>query len=299
MNRDPVEGRSDTLGLIAGSGVFPQLVLDGAQRAGLRVVVVGLRGCCDRSLFDRADAFHEAGIAKLGHWIRIFRREHAARAIMAGQVKKTRMLALPAWRQWLAYLPDWTSIKVWYFSTRDRRNDTLLRAVAEEMLRKGVELIDSTEYCREAMAAEGVLTKKGPSAAQVADAELGWLTAKAVGRLDIGQSVAVKDKDVIAVEAIEGTDAMIARAGALCPSGGWTLVKAAKPNQDMRFDVPTVGPETIERMAEARAGALVIEAGRTLILERERMIQLAHRHGISIVGRADPEGTQTDLTGAD
>ena len=278
---------SGTLGLIAGSGRFPALVLEGAQRAGLRVVVVGIRGWCDPTLAEKADAFYHAGVAKLGRWIRVFRRERASQAIMAGQVRKSQMLALPRWRQWLAYCPDWTSIKVWYFSAADRRNDTLLRAVADEMAMKGIHLVDSTAYCREAMAPDGALTRRGLSAEQTADAELGWVVAKEMGRLDVGQSVAVKDKDVIAVEAMEGTDAMIARAGTLCKKGGWTLIKVAKPEQDMRFDVPTIGPDTIARLFQARAGALVIEAGRTLVIDREQTIALAEKHGIVVVGRAD------------
>jgi DUF1009 family protein len=280
-----------TLGLIAGAGEFPRLVLTSAKRAGMRVVVVGLRGCCDAAVRESADAFYETGIARLGRWIRIFRSERAEQVIMAGKVKKTRMLEMPPWRRWLAYLPDWTSIKVWYFKASDRRNDTLLRAVADEMQSKGVELVDSTQYCKDAMIGEGVLTRRGLSPAQEADANLGWQIAKEMGRLDVGQAVAVKDKDVIAVEAIEGTDAMIARAGSLCKAGGWTLVKAAKPNQDPRFDVPTLGPDTIERMAEARGGAIVAEAGRTLLLEGKRTIELADRHGIAIVGRQEPEAT--------
>ena len=281
------ERPSESLGLIAGEGAFPGLVLRGAKAAGLRVVVVALRGSHDGSLLQEADAFYVAGIAKLGRWIRIFRREGVGRAVMAGRVRKARMLELPRWRQWLAYLPDWTSIRVWFFSAADRRNDTLLGAVADEMSRKGIELIDSTRYCRDAMAGEGVMTRRRLSDAEEADAELGWRVAREMGRLDVGQSVAVKDRDVIAVEAIEGTDAMIERAGALCQHGGWTLVKVAKPNQDMRFDVPAIGPETIERLAEAGARALVIEAGRTLCLERERMIALADRRGLTIVARSD------------
>lgn len=284
MNDRPNHAQSQTLGLIAGSGELPRLVLEGAQRAGLRVVVVALRGCCEPSLRANADVFHETGIAKLGRWIRILKRERAFQAIMAGQVKKTRMLALPWWRQWLAYMPDWTSIKVWYLRAADRRNDTLLRAVADEMERQGVTLIDSTTYCPEAMATEGTLTRRGLSAAQSADADLGWRVARELGRLDVGQSVAVKDRDVIAVEAIEGTDAMIDRAGRLCPKGGWTLVKVAKPEQDRRFDVPTVGPLTVEQLAAAGAGALVVEAGATLILDRERTVALANERGIAIVG---------------
>jgi UDP-2,3-diacylglucosamine hydrolase len=281
--------RCESLGLIAGSGEFPRLVVEGARRAGLRVVLVGLRGCYDPTLAALADVTYEAGIAKLGRWIRIFRREGVRQAIMAGKVKKVRMLDLPPWRAWLAYLPDWTSIKVWYFRTADRRNDTLLRAVAEEMRLKGVELTDSTKYCPEALAGDGLLTASALSPAQQADAELGWKIAKEMGRLNVGQSVAVKDKDVIAVEAIEGTDAMIARAGALCKHGGWTLVKVAKPDQDMRFDVPTVGPDTIKRLAEAGAAALVIEAGRTLILEREKTIALALKNRIAILGRKNSD----------
>lgn len=276
----------ETLGLIAGAGEFPTLVLQGAKRAGLRVVVVGLRGSCDGPVREMADVFYEAGVAQLGKWIRIFRREGAARAIMAGRVRKTKMLELPWWRQWLAYVPDWTSIKVWYFATSDRRNDTLLRAVADAMRARGIELVDSTAYCADSLATEGVLTQRGLTPAQQADAELGWAVAKEMGRLDVGQTVAVKDKDIIAVEAIEGTDAMIERAGQLCKTGGWTLVKVAKPNQDMRFDVPTIGVGTIEKVARCGGGAIVIEAGKTLILQREETMALAERMKVAVVGRA-------------
>ncbi len=274
-----------TLGLIAGQGEFPILVLRGAKRAGLRVVVVGLKGNCPDTVRDEADAFYPAGVAQLGKWIRIFRREGVRQAVMAGRVRKSQMLDMPKWRQWLAYLPDWTSIRVWYFRTADRRNDTLLRAVADEMMDKGVELIDSTAYCADAMAGAGRLGGTDLTPAQSADADLGWRMAREMGRLDIGQSVAVKDKDVIAVEAIEGTDAMIARAGALCRTGGWVLVKVAKPNQDMRFDVPTIGPDTIRQLAQHRAAALVIEAGKTLILSREETMKLADQLGIALIGR--------------
>lgn len=279
---------TSTLGLIAGEGEFPSLVLAGAKRAGLRVVVVGLSGCCSDEVRQAADVYHEAGIARLGRWIRIFRKERVDRAIMAGRVKKSQMFDQPRWRQFLAYLPDWTSIKVWYFSAKDRRNDNLLRAVADEMRAKGIDLIDSTAYCQDALAPDGVLTRGGKvSQALSADIDLGWRIAKEMGRLDVGQSVAVKDKDIIAVEAIEGTDAMIERAGALCKSGGWTLVKTAKPNQDMRFDVPTVGPATIKRLHAAKGAVLVVEAGKTLLLQKNELIDLANSLGITVVGRID------------
>lgn len=281
------QAASAPLGLIAGAGTFPHLVLAGARAAGREVVVVGLRGNADATLADGAKAYYSAGIVQAGRWIRVFRRHGVREAVMAGRVDKSQMLHLPRWRQWLAYLPDWTSIKIWYFRVADRRNDSLLRAVADAMAEKGIRLIDSTAYCADALAPEGVLTRRAPTAAQLADIELGWRVAKEMGRLDVGQSVAVKDSDVVAVEAIEGTARMITRAGELCRAGGWTLVKVAKPNQDMRFDVPTVGAATIEQMAAARAGVLVVEAGKTLMLERERMVAAADQAGIVIIGRSD------------
>ena len=206
---------------------------------------------------------------------------------MAGRVRKADMFAGPRWLQWLQYLPDLTSIRVWYVHARDKRNDTLLGAVADELARRGMTLIDSTRYCPEALAAEGVLTPFDPPRRAVEDADFAWPLARQIAALDIGQSVAVKEREIIAVEAIEGTDKLIERAGALCPQGGWTLVKLAKPDQDMRFDVPTVGPQTIEKLAAARAVSLVIEAGKTLVLERERVLELAAKYRIAIVGRGE------------
>ncbi|MFO0974702.1 MAG: UDP-2,3-diacylglucosamine diphosphatase LpxI [Phycisphaerae bacterium] len=282
----PPADATTPLGLIAGSGTLPHLVAAGARAAGRRVITVALRGCAADSLRAHSDAFHRAGIVQAGRWLRIFRRAGVREAIMAGAVEKAAMLRLPWWRAWLAYLPDWTSFKIWYFSAADRRNDSLLRAVADEMARRGVTLVDSTSYCREALAPAGVLTARQPTPAEQSDIELGWRIAKELGRLDVGQSVAVKDKDVIAVEAIEGTARMIARAGELCRKGGWTLVKVAKPNQDMRFDVPTVGPATIEQLRAAGATALVIEAGKTIMLERDALIAAADAAGIAVVARS-------------
>ncbi len=211
---------------------------------------------------------------------------------MAGRVRKSTMFAGPRWLQWLQYLPDLTSIRVWYFHARDKRNDTLLRAVADELERRGLTVVDSTRYCPEALVEEGVLTPAGTRPlseappAILADADFAWPLLKQIAGMDIGQSLAVKEKEVIAVEAIEGTDKLIARAGELCPQGGWTLVKVAKPNQDMRFDVPTIGPDTIENLHQARARGLVVEAGKTILLERERALQLAGKYRITVIGRA-------------
>ncbi len=212
---------------------------------------------------------------------------------MVGRVRKSTMFAGPRWLQWLQYVPDLTSIRVWYFHAGDKRNDTLLRAIADELARSGLTMIDSTRYIPEAMAEAGLLTIEGPKDPGAAprrvvdDAEFAWPLVKRIAAMDIGQSIAVKEREVIAVEAIEGTDKLIVRAGELCPQGGWTLVKVAKPDQDMRFDVPTIGPNTIEKLHAARAAGLVVEAGRTIILEREKTLALARRLGIALIGRAD------------
>ena len=269
---------------MAGLGRFPFMVLEGAQRAGCHVTVIGLRGLADAALADRADAFYWSGLARLGRWVRLLRREGADRVILAGAVRKTQMYG--RWRLWRT-LPDWTSLRLWFFRLPDKRNDTVLSAVAAEFLRHGIAMEECTRYTQEHLAPPGVLTRRQPTVAQQKDLDFGWKIAKQIARLDIGQSLAVKETEVIAVEAIEGTDRMIERAGALCPRGGWTLIKVAKPKQDMRFDVPTVGPDTIDRLQRAGASMLAIEAGKTVIVDRSQTLAAAERAGIVIVSRAE------------
>lgn len=273
-----------SIGVIAGAGRFPFLVAEGARQAGRRVVIVGLRGLADPALRSLADQFYWSGVVRLGRWIRLFRREGVRQAIMAGSVRKREMYGR---FRLVRFLPDWTTFRIWFFVAADKRNDTLLRCAADEMRRRGVTLTNCVEYCPDHMAGPGVMTRTRPSAAQLRDAEFGWRIAKEMGRLDIGQSVAVKEQEVIAVEAIEGTDDMIARAGLLCRAGGWTLVKVAKPKQDMRFDVPTVGLHTIENLRAHGAGMAVVEAGRTLMVDREKVIAAADRAGIVLFGMED------------
>ena len=273
------------LGLIAGAGQFPQMVLQGARNAGCRVTVIGLRGLADVTLSASADEFRWAGLARLGRWIRILRRTGARHVILAGSVNKTNMYGR---FRLLRMLPDWTALRIWFREIPDKRNDTVLRAVAEEFARHGIIMQDCVAYSAEHLAPEGVLTARKPTPGQMRDAEFGWQIAREIGRLDIGQSVAVKETEVIAVEAIEGTDRMIERAGQLCRRGGWVLVKTAKPDQDMRFDVPTVGPDTIASLARHGAAMLVIEAGRTLIVAREQMLGDAERAGIVVLSRREP-----------
>jgi UDP-2,3-diacylglucosamine hydrolase len=273
----------NVLGVIAGAGEFPTMVVRGAQRAGCRVVVIGLRGLADPSLVQAADTFRWSGLARLGRWISILSKHGVRRVIMAGYVHKRVMYGR---FRLLKVLPDWTSFKLWFLELRDKRNDAVLGAVADVLQAKGITLENCVQYCPEAMAQAGVLTGGDPNPKQSNDIEFGWRIAKELGRLDIGQAVAVKETEVIAVEAIEGTDRMIDRAGELCKHGGWTLVKVAKPDQDMRFDVPTIGPDTIERLHKRGAKLLVIEAEKTLIINRETTVRLAKTHGITIIAKA-------------
>jgi hypothetical protein len=271
------------LGLIAGAGRFPFMVRDGAKDAGCHVTVVGLRGLADPALADTADVFRWAGMVRPARWIRLLKRHKADRVILAGSVQKTSMYGR---FRILRLLPDLTALRIWFFSLPDKRNDTVLAAVAGEFAKHGIVMEECVRYCADQMAPQGVLTRTRPDARQERDAAFGWKIAKALGRLDIGQSVAVKETEVIAVEAIEGTDRMIERAGDLCRQGGWTLIKVAKPNQDMRFDVPTVGPETIAQLHHNGAAMLVIEAGKTVIIDREEMLAAADRAGIVVVSKA-------------
>ncbi len=259
------------------------MVAGGIRREGHAVALVALRGLADAALAERAAFFRWAGLARPGAWIRFFKRRGIKRVILAGSVRKTDMYGR---FRLLRVLPDWTAIKIWFFRIPDKRNDTVLRALADEFARHGIIMEDCTKYCAEHLAPEGVLTRCHPTAGQMKDIEFGWPIARELGRLDIGQAVAVKETEVIAVEAIEGTDRMIERAGQLCRRGGWTLIKAAKPNQDMRFDVPTVGPETIAKLRQHGGTCLVVETGKTVLIDREKMLADADAAGIVIIARA-------------
>ena len=275
--------KDEPVGLIAGAGRLPVLVAEGIRRAGRRLVVVALRGFADPALRDRADRLDWAGVTRIGRWIRLLRRAGVGRAVLAGSVWKAEI-----YRPFrlLRYLPDLRAVRLWYRKLRhDHRDNAVLLAVAEELASEGIELMSSVEYCREHLASEGLMTRTPVPRKAAADVEFGFELARRSAALDIGQALAVKEGDIIAVEAIEGTDRMIRRAGELCPSGGWTLVKVARPDQDMRFDVPTVGPETIRNLKAAGGVCLVLEAYRTLILDKPQTLGLADELGIAVVGK--------------
>ncbi|MHC4126425.1 MAG: LpxI family protein [Planctomycetota bacterium] len=273
----------NVLGLIAGEGRLPFLVAEGAKRAGRKIVCVGLVDNAQAALADEVEVFYKAAIARPGSWIRKLKRHNVTETIMVGRVAKRRIFT--PWRI-LRYLPDWRAIRIWYWRLRgrDKRNDTLLGALAEELASSGIILENSIMYCKEHLATTGVMSKQKPSTSIEGDIEFGWEIVKKLGELDIGQAIAVKEKEIIAVEAIEGTAKMIERAGEFCRSGGWTLIKVSKPNQDMRFDVPCVGPDTIRSLAENGSKCLVVEAEKTIIIDKPETIKLADELGIAIIG---------------
>ncbi len=272
------------LGLIAGEGRLPFLVAKGAKQTGLKVVCVGLAGSAPPGLADAVDVFYSVAIARPGSWIRKLRRHGVTRTIMVGRVAKGKLFV--PWRI-VRYLPDWRAFRIRYWRLRGKvlLTGSFLQAVADELASGGIVLEDSTMYCKEYLATPGVLTKRRPSASAEADIEFGWSIVKKLAELDIGQAVAVKEREIIAVEAIEGTAAMIERASRHCRAGGWTLIKVSRPNQDMRFDVPCVGPDTIKDLAKTGGKYLVVEAGKTIIIDKPQTIELADKMGIIIIGR--------------
>jgi DUF1009 family protein len=270
--------------LLAGSGRFPILFAEKARQLGIPVVCVGIKGEASAELEGRVERFYWTGMAKLGRMIRCFKKEQVRQIVMAGKIHKVKINA--SFRV-LRYLPDFRMIRAWWFRPRkDNKDDTLLLSLIDEFARDGLSFASALDFCPELLVKTGILTRRAPSPKEEADIAFGWELAKEMGRLDVGQSVCVIERSVLAVEAIEGTDQAILRAGALCPRGGVVVVKVAKPQQDMRFDVPTVGCQTIESMQKAGARVLAIEADKTIVIDQDQTVALADRYGIAIVARA-------------
>jgi DUF1009 family protein len=272
----------EPIGLLAGGGRFPILVAEKLRQSGRPVVCVGVRGEASTTLAPLVERFHWSGVAKLGRMIRCFKGDGVREIVMAGKIHKKNHLYAP-WRLF-HLLPDWRTIRFWYRRARgDNRDDSLLLGMIAEFAKDGLRFTSALDYCPELLVKDGVLTRRAPTAAEQTDIRFGWDLAKEMGRLDVGQSVAVKEKAVLAVEAIEGTDRAIARAGELCGRGGFVVIKVAKPQQDMRFDVPTVGVATIESIHKAGGKVLAIESNKTIIIDERDTIALADRLGITIV----------------
>lgn len=274
--------RHESIGLIAGAGRLPILVAEGMKEAGRRVCAVGLRGQFDAALPPLCDAFSVVGIARLGSWIRVLRRFEVTEAIMVGRVEKGRAHER---LKFLRLMPDVRSAMLWYRKLRhDHRNATVLTAIADELRSEGITLIDSTTFIAEQMATPGVMGRVQPTPQQQGDVAFGWPLLGQIAAIDVGQSIAVRERDVVAVEAVEGTDAMIERAGQLCSARGWSLLKTAKPQHDMRADVPTIGVATVERVARCGGRCIAVGVGRVILLDKPLVIEAADRLGVALLG---------------
>jgi DUF1009 family protein len=262
-------------GLIAGNGRFPFLVLEGARDCGVEVVVAAIKEEASPEIEGKSQGCEWIGVGQLGRLIRYFKREQVTHAIMAGQVKHHQIFRLTA-------LPDLRMVRL-LARLSTKNTDSLIGAVADELAREGITLVDSTTFLEPLLAQEGVLTRRAPTKDERADMDFGLTVAREIGRLDLGQTIAVKDRAVVAIEAMEGTDAVIARAGELTQGRPFVVVKVAKPAQDMRFDVPVIGLPTVENLTAAGATAIHLTARKTLLFDRVELIGVADKAGLSIV----------------
>jgi DUF1009 family protein len=274
----PAAGRP--LGLIAGNGRFPFLVAAGARRAGRRVVAVAIREEASPELAETVDEIHWVGLGQLGKCIDTLRTAGATEAVMAGQVKHKQIFS--------DVVPD---LKMMGLLARlaFKNTDSLIGSVAEALGREGITLLPSTSFLHEELAGDGALGQRQPSRKEQQDIEYGRKVARTLASMDLGQTAVVKDRAAVALEAMEGTDEAIRRAGRLA-GPGCVVVKVAKPKQDMRFDVPVIGPGTIEAMREARARVLAVDAGRTLLLDRRVLLTMADAAGVAVWGMREGEG---------
>ena len=293
-SRNPLEGSTDRrIGIIAGWGNFPVRVAQKLKSDGYQVYCMGIKDHADPRLADICDDYREFGMGRMGARIRYLKSAGVVHATLAGKFFKTKLFERFSI---IRHFPDLTFWRHFYpvFVTKsvDRKDDTLLLTVIQVYAAGGIEFLPATDYAPELLVKQGTLTNRKPTDAQWKDIRFGWTAAKEMGRLDIGQSVIVKDRAILAVEAMEGTDACIERSGQLCKSGGMTLVKVAKPDQDMRFDVPTIGEGTVETLYKAGGKVIAIEADKTIVLDQEATIAKANKLGIVIVATAASEIAQ-------
>lgn len=274
----------ETIGLIAGSGRFPLLFAEEAKRQGHRVVAIGLVGVTEKSLSDIADEVHTFKLGKVNAPLKVLQQAGVRRVVMAGKVQHHSLFG--------GIMPDLRAVKI-LAGLKDRRTDTILKAIADEFSKEGMELISSATHLSHLMADPGILTQRKPSKAESADIEFGWKAAKGLAGFDIGQSVAIRDKAVVAAEAMEGTDALLLRAAQLVErhgrKPGLVLVKVAKPQQDFRFDLPVLGLDSLAIFKKAGVTAVAIEARKTLIIDKDKFIRKADAMKLSLQALETPE----------
>jgi len=265
------------LGVIAGLGDLPAAVAAEAKKSGYTVIGVALQPPADDSLKSVADDFHRISIGRFGGLINLLKKLSVKEAVMAGKVPKSLL-----YENKMDIIPDLKAVKL-LFSLKNLSDDTIMAAVVQELEKSGVTIHKTTRFTKNLLAPEGVLTSKKPTKEQYKDIEFGWSIAKKIGRLDIGQTIVVKNKAVMAVEAIEGTDQAIQRGGRLAGRDA-VVIKVSKPQQDMRFDVPAVGADTLASMTQTEARVLALEAGKCIIIDRNSFIKKANKAGIAVVG---------------
>jgi DUF1009 family protein len=270
---------TNTIGIIAGGGQFPLLFIEAAHKAGRRVVVVAHKGETDEDVVHTADVVCWVKLGQLGKLISFFKKEGVGETVFLGHITKTQIFR--------DILPDLKGISLWNKIDR-KQDDAILRAIADTLDSEGIKVIDSTYYLRHLLFPAGVITKKKPSKKQRQDIEFGWQNARAIGKLDIGQCVVVRNCTVLAVEAIEGTDATILRGGALAKEKA-VVVKVRKPGQDFRFDLPAIGLTTIRSLQVVKGAVLAVEAGQSLLFDRDLVIEEANKAGIVVVGVSERE----------
>ena len=263
----------DNIGIIAGGGQFPLIVADAARKQGVHVIAVAFEGETDQELSNKVNEIVWIKLGQLGKLIKNFKQRNVTKALMAGTINKSKMFGeVKPDLKGLAFLSKFAIF----------HDDNILRALAKELSDEGIEIVSSTIFLPGLLAPEGCLSKRKPDKDEKRDIEIGWRVAKELGRLDIGQCAVIRNKTILALEAIDGTNATILRGGKIAGEKA-VVVKVSKPEQDLRFDVPSVGLETIKSMIEVKAGVLAVEAGKTLIFDRDNMIDLANENKISII----------------
>ena len=265
----------DALGIIAGNGVYPRLLADSARKAGVKkIVAAAFTGETDPGLKQHVDLIEWMRVGQLSRLLKFFRAQDIHHAIMAGQIAPKNLFDLQ---------PDWKALLL-LGKLKERNAESIFAAIADELAKIDVELLSATTFLEDSLAPSGLIAGAKLSRQEEEDVDLGWKIAREIARLDIGQTVIVKNGTIVAVEAFEGTNETIKRGGALTRNGA-VMVKVAKPNQDMRFDVPVVGVETIRIAAEAKLRVIAVEAGTTLLLDNDAIVDLANRSKISILAR--------------
>ena len=276
-------------GLIAGNGDFPFLVLEGARSRGIEMAVIAIREEASPALDRAAKRIHWVSLGELSRTIELLHQEGVERAVMAGQVKHNKIFS--------SIRPDWKLAKL-LFSLPAKNTDSLIGAVARVLEEEGIQLVDSTRFLGPLLPAAGVLTRRAPDESEAADIAYGRNVARQIAGLDLGQTVVVRDRACVAVEAMEGTDETIERAARITGGQRLVVIKVSKPNQDMRFDVPVIGVQTIGVMRRSHATALAIDAGRTLLFDRDALILAADDASIAIEAFPFDKTLFTEAAGA-